>query len=91
LYVVGVAFTCVAENPVMLANGALVALSPHACADEIILTLFVAARLTPESVSKHGDVRVHCVKAVRGPFIVNAPTKYEKSAKPAGSCDQHKE
>jgi hypothetical protein len=34
-------------------------------------------------------VNVHCVVPVSAPFIVYAPTKYEKSAKPDGSCDQH--
>jgi hypothetical protein len=76
-YVEGLACTCVAENPVMLANGALVTESPHESEDAISRTSFVAAKFTPASCRMHPTVRVHCVVPVNGPFIVNAPTKYE--------------
>jgi hypothetical protein len=46
--VLGVDFTCVAEKPVMLANGASVAESPQESDDAIILTWFVDAKPTPD-------------------------------------------
>jgi hypothetical protein len=77
VYVVGLAFTCVAEKPTMLANGALVASPPHEFVDAIKRTLFVAAKVTPDIVMVHPVVNVHSVVPVKAPFIVNAPTKYE--------------
>jgi hypothetical protein len=71
------AVTCVAEKPVMLASGASVAESPHESEDDISRTWFVAARFTPDICNVHPVVKVHCVVPVNGPFIVNAPTKYE--------------
>jgi hypothetical protein len=73
----------------MLANGASLAESPHESNDATRRTLFVDTRLTPEICNVHPVVSVHCVVRVSAPFIVNAPTKYEKSAKPPGACDQH--
>jgi hypothetical protein len=77
VYVTGVAFTCVAEKPTMLANGASATGSPHESVDAIKRTLFEASRLTPSICTVHPVVSVHCAVPVRAPFIVNAPTKYE--------------
>jgi hypothetical protein len=74
-YVVGAAFTCVAEKPVMLANGASVAESPHESDDAISRTLFVASKFTPDICKVHPVVNVHSVVPVSAPFIVNAPTR----------------
>jgi hypothetical protein len=76
-YVEGLACTCVAENPVMLANGASVAESPHESEDAISRTWFVDAKPTPDICNVHPFVNVHCVVPVNAPFIVKAPTKYE--------------
>jgi hypothetical protein len=64
----------------MLASGALAPESPHESEDAISRTSFVAAKLTPDICNVHPAVNVHCVVPVNAPFIVNAPTKYEKSA-----------
>jgi hypothetical protein len=71
------AVTCVAENPVILANGASAPESPHESDEAMSLTWFVAARFTPDIWKAHPVVRVHCVVPVSAPFIVNAPTRYE--------------
>jgi hypothetical protein len=70
--VLGDAFTCVAEKPVILANDAE---EPQEADDAISLTWFVDARPTPEICSEHPAVSVHCVVPVSAPFIVNAPTR----------------
>jgi hypothetical protein len=63
---------------------------PHVSEDAIKRTSLVAAKFAPDICKRHAIARVHSVVRVSAPFIVNAPTKYEKSAKPAGECDQHK-
>jgi hypothetical protein len=64
--------------------------SPHAGTDSKIRITFVEAKFTPESWSEHVSVSVQSVGPVNAPFMVKAPTKYEKSAKPAGACDQQR-
>jgi hypothetical protein len=58
----------------MLANDADV---PHESDDAIMRIWLEIAKPSPVSCREHGEVNVHCVMLVRGPFIVNAPTKYE--------------
>jgi hypothetical protein len=82
------AVTCVADKPVMLANDADV---PQESDDAINRTSFVDAKPAPDMSRVQSTVRMHCVAPVSAPFIVNAPTMYEKSAKPDGLCDQQTE
>jgi hypothetical protein len=68
------AVACVAEKPVMLANGASATGSPHVSDDAMSLILLLAASPTPPICSVHPAVRVHCVVPTNAPFIVNIPT-----------------
>jgi hypothetical protein len=56
--------TCVAEKPVMLANGASLPESPQESDDAINLTWFEDASPTPVSCRRHEAVSVHCVAPV---------------------------
>jgi hypothetical protein len=66
--------TCVAEKPVMLANGASATASPHESVEAIKRTWFEAANPIPLICRRHGAVSVHCVAPVNGPEIWKDPT-----------------
>jgi hypothetical protein len=73
----GVAFTCVAENPVILANDAE---DPQFTDDAIKRTLLLARRPIPESCKEQDVVSVHSVAPTRGPEIWKEPRSKKKIA-----------